>query len=361
MQPRRKLQLRERDDSMFFSKKAKRATYWRIFKRDLLLFGPVTFLLYVMPGYCYHVFWSARFCVNHLPFIYLIYGLFALSLRAELNSILEEENLKRKHQLQSYRNSQVDSIKIYTLYLRSFETDDIVFMANPFFFEDDDENRKQINSFGDAELIFPEEFIGRVLEPYIDVLQVGGSDANIGPARIFVDDSIWQERVGNAVNAASIIILMPLVTEMKNGSYRGLATMWELQFLVKSGKIERTIILMPPSNHFGKAASGELNLRNGQNDVGLMEYRRAHIGDGWEAIKDMSSRIGLQLPCYTDSGAVIGLFKQEGDGAWRYGCVYEPAPYVSGMWSRNKCEFALCLLEMVACVSDKYNIELSDR
>ena len=103
----------------------------------------------------------------------------------DLNTSLYERSLKRRLELQSLRNYGANMISFYALYLRAFSTDSDVLFLNPFFVPDEN---GQLDMFGDSELLYPEEFIGRILDPYIDVIQVSGSEENIGAARIFLDD-----------------------------------------------------------------------------------------------------------------------------------------------------------------------------
>ena len=213
----------------------------------------------------------------------------------ELSSFHQEANLfrkifpvlipdrKQKKQRQELRDMKAYSGGPYALYLRPFFTDHFAIFRHP-------TRRGKIG---------PEEFVGETLEEHINVVQIGGSAETVGTSRRYTTDKDWKEVMIKGVTEAAVIVMMPSLdaypTLIKKS---GMATMWELCFLIETGAIRRTIILMPES---------------------YWPHLRTHNGDQsksysweWNNARKISESFGLLLPKFSAGGAVM-TFKEENE------------------------------------------------
>jgi len=191
-------------------------------------------------------------------------------------ALLSQSN---KRKLQYVRDADLTMNRPHVLFLRPFFTDTRLAVPNPYY---------SVWSAGlgrDGTTLLPEEFVGRVLEPYIDVRQVGGATATIGNSRISVSSAEWRATVAQAIEEASAILVLPVTGHDKaTGKALGDGTLWELAYLVNSGYITRSIILMPPS---------------------VLLFRRKSTRLGWEHTRAEASRFGLTLPPYDTAGRIM--------------------------------------------------------
>ncbi|MEV6867799.1 hypothetical protein AB0M44_43310 [Streptosporangium subroseum] len=81
--------------------------------------------------------------------------------------------------------------------------------------------------------------------PVVAAAEPGALQAPLGAAREELDDSVdsvWRERVAHRVEQAGLIVVLV-------GRTQGLA--WELECLYRSGRLDRTIFLLPPTTQRG--------------------------------------------------------------------------------------------------------------
>jgi hypothetical protein len=229
---------------------------------------------------------------------------------------------RHKRRLQPLRDSEVSLEGPHALYLRPYFTDTGTPLLNPFY---------SAWSGGlslEAYALNPEQFVGRVLEPYINVREVGGNPSTVANSRILIPYDAWQDAVKEAIHAAAVIVMMPLMLPDRNtGIMRGEATIWELQYIVESGLLDRTIVLMP---HVPWGA-------------------RKRTRGAWERTRNRVAEFGLELPAYREQGDVLVF--SHADEAWRMEKLFSPAlparkQVAAGLvealrWTSERCGFAL--------------------
>jgi hypothetical protein len=226
---------------------------------------------------------------------------------------------------QTLRDAEIGVRGLFVLYLRPFFSDIRVGMPNPFY------NPLAFGLTLETSGLTPEEFIGRVLEPYIDVRQVGGGPRAVGPARVYVSNEKWQEAVTAAVaEAASIIILLLVRHDPKDGSIKGLATMWELKHLVESGAMGRTIVIIPPS----------------------LFYNYNEMQADWEGASRIGEEFGIKLPEYHKNGGVV-LFEKRGP-SWQPSRIF-------GQTGQEYTGLAEGLLQAIQLQAAQHGFALLDR
>jgi len=174
------------------------------------------------------------------------------------------------------------------LYLRPFFTDSKTKLQNPFYSIFSSGISSELPTLG------PEEFVGRVLEPYITVREIEGSDETIGLGRLHISGERWQSVVIKAIMDAPLIIILPSLNQRKdNKEPSGLSTMWELKQLVEFNRLDSTIAIMPNSDWFDRKA----------------------IRKGWEQARSKAAELGLILPEYYKKGCII-VFEYK-DEVWQ--------------------------------------------
>jgi hypothetical protein len=232
---------------------------------------------------------------------------------------------RHQQQLQVVRDQDIRVGGPVALYLRPFFIDKYLRLPNPY----------RSRSFWSPDMapILPAEFIGRVLEPYINVRQLGGGPETLANTRVqapLLGDE-WKRTVKNQIQAASVAIVIPLLDrDRKSGELRGQATLWELAWLINSGAMARTIVMMP--------------------SVAWVHRRR--VRDGWERGRAVLRELGLVLPPYTKRGEVMTFARD--DGCW---CV---AASFGGK-GRAINRFAVGLVEAVQSLAGQHGFALLDR
>lgn len=232
---------------------------------------------------------------------------------------------RSKSRLQPFRDLEATMDGTHALFLRPFFSDTKVGIPNPFF--------SAIWSGGfsiEPPELGPEEFVGRVLEPYINVREVGGA-TTIGNGRIPVSSEKWQEDVIKAANKASVTIILPLLgQDKKAGQDLGESTLWELSYLVKTGLISRAMIIMPK-----------------------VEWRgRKSVRDSWERARAKALGFGMLLPEYSKDGGVLTF--EHDHVAWRPAQIF--GQNISGRKS-----LAVGLVEAIKWQAEHHGFELSTR
>ena len=229
---------------------------------------------------------------------------------------------RSKLRLQPLRDAETNSSGTNALYLRSFFTDTKALLPNPFY-----SNLSSGISL-ESQFIGPEEFVGRVLEPYIDVREVGGDATTVGNGRIPLLEETWQMTVVKAIRAASVIIILPSLSRDKNnGQIFGTGMIWELKYLVKSGQVSRMIAIMPKVDWL----------------------RRKSTRESWEQAREAASKFGLILPEYCNTGGII-IFEHS-QGVWRPKKIFGQSKF------RRK-RFAIGLVEALKWQAEHNGFEL---
>lgn len=233
---------------------------------------------------------------------------------------------RRKLNLQALRDAEANSSKTTALYLRPFFTDTKIQLQSPFY-----SSWSQGISL-EPPFIGPEEFVGRVLEPYIDVRQVGGAAKTVHTGLVNVlEEETWQMAVVKAIRAASVTIILPSLTRSKNNSQQfGTSTIWELKYLVNSKQIRRTIVIMPKVSWINRRSTRK----------------------SWDHAREEIAKFGLILPEYSKSGGSV-VFEQA-DDAWRPKMVFGQSKF------RRK-RFAAGLVEALKWQAKQNGFELLNR
>lgn len=236
---------------------------------------------------------------------------------------------RHRKKLQALRDAEIFLPGPRALFLRPYFSDTKVKLLNPFF-------SSWAAAFSgvpvnfDGGILLPEQFVGRVLEPFINVVQVGGSPA-ISNATLTVTDKEWKPAVAEAVDAAAVVIVMPILREdRRTGHTAGVSTILELQYLVESTHLSRTIIVMPDA----------------------MWHSRRRIARGWEQARQKAAKFSLLLPPYNKKGAVMTFEKTE--GGWQVSRTFG-----QGICRRRKIAFGL--VEAVTWLAQRHSFSLLDR
>jgi len=223
------------------------------------------------------------------------------------------------------RDSEIQLLGPKALFLRPYFSDKKFLFPNPFY---------SYWSCGiSLEPIYmpPEEFVGRILEPYVSVMEIGGDPKFISGGKIYSPDDCWRESFIQAVERATFVVIMPMLGfDPKTRKALGEATIWELRYLVESENIHRTIVLMPK----------------------VPPLRRKYARQSWERARLAAASFGLTLPEYKRNGAII-LFRRK-LGIW------EVAVDFIGTESR-RASFAVGLVEAVEGLAAKNGFALHNR
>ncbi|MFL5384587.1 MAG: hypothetical protein ACJ8GN_18855 [Longimicrobiaceae bacterium] len=231
---------------------------------------------------------------------------------------------RHKRALQPLRDSEAALEGPYALFLRAYYSDYHSVFPNPFL------SASSGGVFRDSVVLGPEEFVARVLEPFIDVREVGGSPSTIGSARITTADEEWQPAVVKAIHGASVIVVLPLMKQDRKGATRGEAMIWELRYLVESGLMDRTIVLMP----------------------GVPWVVRWKMREAWERSRLRVAGFGLELPQYDGRGGIWAFV--------RSGQTWRPEKSFAPVASSQK-RLAAGLVEALLWMSGRFEFPLLDR
>jgi hypothetical protein len=239
---------------------------------------------------------------------------------------------RHKKRLQALRNTEILLPGPKALFLRPYFSDKGIKLPNPFY----SVWSTALSGISiNAGFLGPEEFVGRVLEPFINVVQVGGNPATIGNATISTPEKDWKPLVIKAIGDASIIIILPVLREdnetaRASSESTGKSTIEELGFLVDLKRMRKTIVIMPNA----------------------IWYRRRTIGKGWERARSKAAEFGVNLPAYENKGAVL-IFEPIG-GNWQ----------VANSFGRRICarrKIAVGIVEAVMWLASREPFILLDR
>ncbi len=236
---------------------------------------------------------------------------------------------RTKGRLQPLRDADAALGGTNALFLRPFFTDTKVRITNPFY---------SIGTSGvtiEPAGLGPEEFVGRVLEPYINVREVGG-EAPIGNGRVPVPPEKWQDTVIKVAGEASVIIIIPLLwKDEKTGQEYGEGTFWELKYLARTGLMSRAIALMPK-----------------------VDWRsQKSVNVGWERFRASVAEFGVLLPEYNDDGCAM-IF-EETSGVWRPAEIFDQDSDIFDPFELKRLAFNL--VEALKRQAERHDFELSIR
>lgn len=248
-------------------------TQYPLGERSLRLIGwlPLLYLLYQAGrSWVPSEYWLLRIVLVALllPFGVLVW--------AATRSVMADRRLGQKRRDQTLLEG-VGSC--YGVFLRPFHIDATVKIANPFF-------RFWSGNYEEAFSLFPGEYIGRVLEPYCRVIEIGGADTSVGSNRIHGGDAHWQEIFATTIGQAAFFVIMPLLFERKGSC--GQATLWELSELKAASRLDRVVVFMPRAPRF----------------------RQSSIPEAWQRARKIAHGNGIALPAFTHRGGVFTLSPQ---------------------------------------------------
>ncbi len=131
----------------------------------------------------------------------------------------------------------------FTLYLRPFHsTDQIAGHTNNIVRMSTDPS--QISHFAHVEeRVEFESVVEKALRSIGSVVALGKPLEHWGAGRIKVADDVWQDAIKKLIDNAQLIMLLPSPRP---------GTSWEVEYVLSSGAVRRTIIVDPP-NHMGAA------------------------------------------------------------------------------------------------------------
>jgi hypothetical protein len=166
-----------------------------------------------------------------------------------------------------------------------------------------------------------EWFIADALEPNYFVISIGGEALEFGVARHHTSSDTWKQKFKYLSAAARAIILIPADQA---------GTFWEMEQIIGSDLIQKTIILMPPDESVSRVKSMTfsdhdneeyeraltanlfkhgiigLEILNTAKDEGvsLAQCENTRYSDIWKSAISMCSKIGLALPSYRKNGGL---------------------------------------------------------
>lgn len=226
---------------------------------------------------------------------------------------------------QPLRNSEANLAGgVSALYLRPFFTAGLCF-DNPF------RSYWKLALIGfsiDPPLLLCEQFVARVLEPYINVREIGGNPLLAGIGRLTTEEE-WKDTFGTALNEAQVVIIIPAFYEdPKTGQTSGEMTLWEIQQLMVSKRMDRAIAIMPK------------------------KFPRIPTREYWQESQKRLADLGLILPNYDWKGCVL-VFDQV-NNHWEFTKKF-------GQRGFGKKRLAKGLLEALMFQSERHGFSLLGR
>jgi hypothetical protein len=251
----------------------------------------------------------------------IVWVLWSIRLSSPLYNIIAR---RYKIAAQSRRDEGGQASVHRALFLRPFFSDRKLKFYNPFFREWLPEPRSLLS----------QEFIGRILEPYIDVVQFGGSHKEVANARVAVPrgEPDWWPLFEHQVAQASAIIVVPLQRKSGTRSIEGMATILEMKYLLASRALERAIVVMPPMRGHG--------------------WLDMWLEDSWELARAKMSELRLELPRYSLYGDVMVFECVVGD--WKMA-----ASFCEGREDEHRLAFGV--VEAMKWLARRHRFELLDR
>lgn len=229
-----------------------------------------------------------------------------------------------KRKLQVQRDSELKLDGPTALFLRPFLLDKGLRLINPA------RNSSGILAgffgYNTFRALSPSEYVGCVLEPYLNVRQFSGRPEDFANTRILLPEGCdWKPYVKAQIAQAALVVIMPLVLPP-----HGSGSMWELEYLCDSGRLENTIAIMPH----------------------VVWRERGTVKHGWELAQIEASAFGVELPPYDVNGDVF-IFKRQGDG-WRYSSPFNRPAH-------RDVQVAVNLVEAAKWLAKHRQFELLDR
>lgn len=112
-------------------------------------------------------------------------------------------------------------------------------------------------------------------------MAIGDSDQFDGAGRITVPDNEWKDALAKLASAAQLIFMVPAASP---------GCIYEVEWLLASGLISKTVFVMPPSSMMTRA-------------------ERRHLSDEWSRATAGLHETGLSLPGLQKRGALF-VFNQ---------------------------------------------------
>lgn len=140
-----------------------------------------------------------------------------------------------------------------------------------------------------------EDMLARAIEPDLQLVALSGKGIGFGPGEISGEDAAWQKNALLLMERASIIFALPFTQP---------STFKELQIILSSAHIEKTIFVVPPLYRPPLRSGPIRNSFLGRKAHPLEIYRESH---------KILSGIAPDMPLFAKSG---GIFWREPDG-WR--------------------------------------------
>lgn len=264
--------------------------------------------------------------------------------------------LARRHKikLQHKRDAEGLASEFRALFLRPFFSDKRLRFENPF--------RRPF--YPESMFLEPPEFVGRVLEPYIDVVQFGGELNEVSNARISTSYECsdrprarsiarrsssarrprrgsdtgsmalgdhWKPQFKDQVRQAALVVIIPLLrSNDRTARVEGEDTIWELDYLSRMGLLERAIVVMP-------------------NRPGLFGK---WVDKSWNLARLRAAQLGIPLPEYAKSGDVM-TFTFRG-GSWQL------VPGFCGAW-KGRGRLAAGMVAAVHSLAERHRFTLLAR
>lgn len=243
-------------------------------------FGPglISRFLYFLSGWFFFIIFLRAFRdKNFLEFWYLYLFLAFLTVIVGIIGYMISIVMQKKHQrLRNCRASKIMiSLKkmpkpVYSLYLRAFSTTGM--MQQSIASHQFEEWGGQTDMFLDFEAV-----LAKAVEIFAPLVKLGTSDKNVGAGVIRCNDSDWQEKLKLLAQESNFIFVLP------SYSY---GTMWEIQWVLKNGLIEKCFFVMP------------------RDDYSI------NWAEEWEIISSEILKIGLRLPAYQPCGMIFIMNKE---------------------------------------------------
>ena len=122
-----------------------------------------------------------------------------------------------------------------------------------------------------------EEEVEQALRRIGPVIALGKPLEHMGAGRIEVTDKVWQDAIGRLMDEATLVVLLPSPRP---------GTSWEIERLISSGHLQKTILIDPP------------------NEAGSSDASYDPVEE-WAGVRESFSGKGYQLPEDAPEGQLI--------------------------------------------------------
>lgn len=243
---------------------------------------------------------DARWWVKGLLLVVMATPLMSLAnrgYRADVLRAQKRRDLRATHLAQAVQVGQ--PVEPFALYLRPFvSTDRLMAQALP-----SDLDMSEVPVHLDVETL-----LARCYRTTVPMIALGKSgDTMEGAARVTVSDANWRETVEALAHQAEFIAMVPLSRP---------GTMWELEWLKRSGRLSKILFIMPETPH--ETPDGVVRMTEDDRifDAGVRRFEASeHMLDlhkEWLEVEAVARSLGLEFPPLAAVGALYTMDPRTG-------------------------------------------------